>query len=537
MKKIINWKLLLLVIVFIAVFLRLWNIGGAPISLSDDEVRESYSAYSFYHTLKDVNGHYIPLTFNMEAVNFGPVSIYISSLFFSILELSVFSSRLPYALVSVLSVLLLFLITKKITNNYTIALISSFAMAVSGWHIQISRVAYDPAFSMFFYLLGIFLFVNQRKKTVLITLLSMIFFLLGFYSYAATKIIFLPFILILTIYKLKDLSKKQLFIIIFFTVFTFLSFFYLDKTQKAAQYAGGPFFFTNNYKDAEVIELERRTYINAPEILKTVFNNKVTYWFGVFNHQYFYAFSTQFLFINQEPSAIFSMWDRGELYLFEALFLVLGTLYLYKSRKRELVFVIFMLLSSALPSGIGSYTPTYVIRSELMIPFLYILIGAGIFSVYNFFKNKYLKVVFVVIMITLYTYFAFGYFVEYHYRFAYSHVKDFSKSTKDLVDYVNKNKDKKIFIAGGTQNTLLHYAFYNKIDPNKIQVVFRNNPIIIDNIILERNCLMDGLGDPRDYIQENSIYISPEKCHKKSDPDNTIRTFGNTETIWKIYIK
>src|SRR5680860_1368442 len=139
MKKILKIKkefILFLIIIVLASFLRLYNLGNVPVSMADDEIREVYTAYSIAHTGRDVFGNFLPLVFKIDGFNnWGPFTIYFTSLFYKFLTLNIFTARLPYVFCGISSIIFFYLVLKELFNKYEIALFSSFALAVSMWHI------------------------------------------------------------------------------------------------------------------------------------------------------------------------------------------------------------------------------------------------------------------------------------------------------------------------------------------------------------------------------------------------------------------
>jgi len=184
MKKLLKLKkefFILLIIIALASFLRLYNLGTVPVSMTDDEIRETYTVYSIAHTGKDVFGNFLPAVFKIDGANtWGPVLVYIKTPFSLLLPLNSFTARFPYALSSVLSIILFYLIIKKLFND-KIALVSSFALSVSVWNIQLSRIVIETNISVFLYLLGNFIYLYSKNKTRLIVL-SMVVFFLAFYG-------------------------------------------------------------------------------------------------------------------------------------------------------------------------------------------------------------------------------------------------------------------------------------------------------------------------------------------------------------------
>jgi len=444
------------------------------------------------------------------------------------MKLSMLSGRLPYAIFGVLSVLLVYYLVKSILKNNSIALLSAITISISVWQIQLSRLAHDASFALFFYLLGTVLFIRIKKNNLSTVLWSMIALFLAFYSYAATRVIFIPFLIILAWYKFKDLNKKQMYLIISFTIIIFGLFGYLGITQKATQYGAGAFFFMDKGNTALQVELQRRGS-QEPGLINTIYHNKLTYWYKTFVDQYSYAFSPEFLFTSQEGSGIYSIWGRGELYNFEAILILLGAVYLILRKRRESIFILLMLLASVLPSGLGINSPTYFTRSELMLPFLYILIGSGVYSISLFIKNYKFKGFFYALLIIVYLFAFSGYLFQYYFDWSKSNAKYYSKSTQDLIYKINFYKDtqKKIIISGATDNTFLHYAFYNNLDPNLVQENINKTPIIFNNVTFQKDCLK--------LMPLNTIYISYKDCNDRATPSAIIKTYDNSETIWKIY--
>lgn len=518
-----------ILIVVLASVLRLWNLGSVPISLADDEIRVSYTAYSIAQTGKDVYGNLFPLVFKIDGFStFGQLPIYISSLFFSFLPLSSFIARLPFALSGIISIIFFFLIVREVTKNKDLALISSFVLSVSVWSIQINRIAIDVNIAILMYLIAMYFFISSKNKTYLFVL-SMLFFVLAFYSYAATKIIFLPLLTILIWYKFKDLSKNKILIVIATIIISFGSFAILDVFQGAANYGGSPLFFQNSEQTSMAVELERRAS-NKPSFIENAFHNKFTYWGRVFSTNYLAAFSPQFLFLNQESNGIYSIWGRGELYSFEAFFLIIGLFYLFTKKRKEFYLILLLLLISPLPSALGVNTPTWMSRSAFMAIWFSVFVGTGIYALTNIRNNKF-RYVLIVIIFIFYSYSIIGYISQYYYDWSRTNAKYFSESTKHLVNKIDlyRKEGKDVLASGATENTFLHYAFYNKIDPRLVQDNINKYPITFNNFTFQKECLKE--------IPNNIVYISFTNCLYKDLPLETIKTYDGVEVIWNIYEK
>lgn len=544
MKK--NIAIIIFILIIASVF-RLWQLGHVPVSMSDDEVRLTYNSYSIWKTAKDISGNTFPLFFVVGGYAFNPVPIYITSLFVGTFGLNMFASRLPFAISGIMTVILLYLITNKLLKNKSIAILSSLALSFSAWHLQLSRFAYEGTISFFFYVLGVLIFISVKKNNILFTVMAMLSFLFGFYSYSGYKLILLPIMAVLIWYKYKDLSFKQFTIIILFILFTFSTFVFLGKTQNATKYGSQIFFFQDFNSAAKAIELERRAS-QSPDFIEKLYHNKLTFWSKIFAERYSYAFSPQYLFNSQEQSGVLSIWFRGELYYVEALFFVLGALYIFYKKRKEFLLIILFLIIAPIPSGLGAEPITYAIRSSFMLPWLYIIIGAGIYSLSYFIKNRKFQFFAYCLTAIIYLYFIVGYLDQYYSNWSKYGANYYSKADQDLVFLINKNKDiKSQIIADGTNPmTFLHYAFYNKTDPSLVQKLYPQNKIYIDNIVFEDNCFHKKSKESKKQIDKNSLYIlsggcpgiKPGKRKGKTeyimDPDLIIKSFDNTEE-WLVF--
>ncbi len=274
MKKI---TVLLVIVIIFASILRLHKLGTIPTAMSDDEVRLAYNAYSIWNTGKDIYGKFLPLAFVVDGYAFNPIPIYLVSPFVGVFGLNEFSSRMLFALSGIASIYLVFLIANSLLKNKTIAMLSAFSLTFSAWHLQLSRFAYEGTIALFFYLLGIFLIIKTKKNNLWTIFGSCFAFLFAFYSYSGNKLILIPIIGAILWFKYKELTRRQLLIFGAFVLFIILSFAFLSKVQNASQYGTYAFFFQDNSKVAEIVELERRGS-SAPEILKKLYHNKFVYW-------------------------------------------------------------------------------------------------------------------------------------------------------------------------------------------------------------------------------------------------------------------
>jgi 4-amino-4-deoxy-L-arabinose transferase-like glycosyltransferase len=524
-----------ILIIIIASSLRIFQLGLIPQSMSDDEVRLVYNAYSVWKTGKDITGRVLPFAFVVDGYAFNPVPIYITAPFVGIFGLSMFTGRLPFALAGVGTIICLYILSLKLLNYRTVALLSAFLLSISVWHLQLSRFAYEGGMALFFYFLGITLFIYHKKYSYLYLVLSLIVFFLAFFSYSGTKLIFIPLIAILTWYKASELKKKQIWMIVAFICFIFGFYFLMSKTQGAAQYGTYQFFFQDRIASSNAVELERRAS-TAPLVLKTLYHNKYTYWVKIFIDHYSYAFSPQYLFISQEGSGIFSIWFRGQLFYIDAPLLILGLFYIFLKKRKEFILLIILTLIAPIPSGIGASPYTYTIRScLLLLPFM-IFTASGIYAIVSY-QNKMIRIALIFLVVSSYLYLFSGYLTQYYFEWSRYGAKYYSKGTKDMVEYVNteKNSHKEILIGVGDVTTVAAYAFYSGLSPKIIQNIASKQNITIDNVSFRPDCALLKKNERDVYLLENSLYIARPQCNTDLKKIKTIMTSDNQEIEWNIY--
>lgn len=523
-------------ILLLAVFLRFYNLGKIPISMSDDEIRESMSAYSFISSGKDLYGMAYPLSFNLDGYVFAPITTYIVGVFIGLFGLSMWGVRVGYAIAGILSVVGVFFLSYEFLKNRYISLISMFGVAVSVWAINASRFAHEGIFSLMFMTYATYFLIKTKEKDYKNLAISCLLFFCAFYSYAAIKVTILPVILVVLIFKLREWKRGQLIAILGFLIFLFGGFLILSKIQNAAQYGAYQFFFMDRTTIANEVELQRR-HSYAPAFLEALYHNKVTYIVSVAINNYLYAFSTQYLFLSQESSGIYSMWDRGQMYLVELPLLLLGLLFSFVKHRKQFFLMLSLLFIAPLPSVIGTMPTSYTMRSIYMIPFLYIFAGIGAYHLLKLVKSKTQRNFAILLLVLIYIYSVGRYFVQYTYDWKIYNSSYFAKATQDALAYIDDHKADydKILLVGQPKNTFLHYAFLHKLPIDEIQVIMRSKDTTYGNINFIGECLGGENGAPEQLVGKRTLYLAPVSCHKKSVKKGVIRDAAGNEIQYGIY--
>lgn len=538
-----KYYLVFIVILIMAVLTRLIYLGSIPLGVTNDEAGYIYSAYSIFKTTRDVSGIYLPLNIQLDN-SFSPVYIYTIIPFIAIFKMSAFSGRLPFAILGILTVVCIFFLAKQLTKNKLIPFYSMFALALSAWHIHISRGAFDATFALFFYLSAITIFICTKKKGRI--WYSLPFFLLAFYSYHATKVYFIFLIPLLCLiyrnYLIKKRSETSIFIL--GCIFIILSFVYVAGTQNVNR---DSVFLWSNTTDAKITVDWERDRNNAPLILKELFSNKPLYYFRKMRENYLEAFSTNFLFLYGETGGLggtYGTFYRGVFYLIDLPLVLLGIWKLFHNKDKNKIYLITgLLLISPLPSTFTN-DKTYVMRCVMMLPIFTLIIGYGIAELFDRFAKarSSLKLIFISISAIIYLTFFASFIFQYFFRYSIYGAESWFKSSRDLAEYAysSSHKYERVIIARSGVMFLMQYGFYNNIEPKLIQLAWKQQGVKnVGNVQFITDCLKNKNGDKDNILQPDmgkTLYIVPDTCHNNLKPTKVIRQLGEPlKVLWKIY--
>jgi len=190
--------LFLLIILAIATFFRLWQLSSIPPGLYPDVAMNGNDAIE---TLRTGNLKvFYPDNNGREGM-----MMWLIALSFSIFGVSIWAIKIVAAIIGILTVLGLYLLTKELFSKYDenasrqIALLASFFLAISFWHVNFSRLGFRAILLPFVLVFGFyFLFRGFRQKKLLLFVTAGVFFGLGFYTYISYRfiVLLLPIMLI-----------------------------------------------------------------------------------------------------------------------------------------------------------------------------------------------------------------------------------------------------------------------------------------------------------------------------------------------------
>jgi 4-amino-4-deoxy-L-arabinose transferase-like glycosyltransferase len=534
-------SIILGLIIIIASVFRIWKLESIPNAISNDEVIRVYNAHSVWKTGGyTVDKRFLPLSTSADGQDLSPISFYLSAPITGIFGLNLFTARIMYSLVGILSVLGLYLLASKLFNK-KVGLLSAFVLAVSPWHILVSRGVWDAGVALCFYIFAIYFFIKfVGKKSLFI---SILFFILALYSYHGT-VLFFGLIVILLFVLHKDQLLKRKSSSILSGMLLFLGTLPMIYALLFGELSRDSMFFWKNPTTIALAEkriLEERSLSNAPEIAKKVFNNKLTYFTKEISYNYLQAYSFEYLFIRGDISRItgYGNYLWGVMNFVEFPFLLLGIYYVLRQKIKTKIIVFTGFLIAPLTSALILLDQTYLFRSIMMLPYLSIFVGVGI---YYFFLRfiRFKKILFVVPVLMFCV--VYGYFIAkgmytYFYQYGVFGGEHLFKSSRDVAEYVNNYKPlyKDVYIMSPEYYFLLQYAFYNKIDPVFMQKIWEDRYKKIGNVNIIDWCISkEEFGEPD--VKKGILYIAPNTCVHNFDPFTALSDSEEPlRKLWYIY--
>lgn len=467
---------LLILIVFVALILRFYQLGVNPPSLTWDEASLGYNAYSILKTGADEYGNKFPISIRSFDDYKPALYTYLTVPFIKIFGLNEFAVRVPSALIGVLSILVIYFLVKELLQKWDkkyqkpIALASAFFLAISPWHLQFSRGAFEGNIGIFFLMLGILLFFKGLRDGKLF-IISSVSFALSIYSYHSFRLLVPLLLVFIGFIFWQEVLKKKLFFVIFLLSLTLLTLPVYFSFVKA-QASNSRLSMVTIFSDPTVINpsIKRIDYdkSNNDVFGQTLHNRRIVYSLAIVKG-YLDHFNPDFLFIHGDGGVQHHAVDMGMIYLWELPFILAGLYILVNRRNRYSLILISLFLLAPLPSAITTGTP-HPIRAIALMPAFHIFTAIGtvfiflrILKMRTMFGRAILLFIIALSLIFNLVYYLHQYYVHspieygYFWQYGYKEALSFAKE--------NEKKFSNIIMTYEYDQPYVYYLFYNKIDP------------------------------------------------------------------------
>ncbi|MBI5358748.1 hypothetical protein HZB69_03955 [Candidatus Amesbacteria bacterium] len=488
-------------ILALGLVLRIGFLTISPPELFGDEIDVGYQAYSLLKTGQDIYRQFLPFYIHSLAEWRAPLLMYATVPTIAIAGLNEYGVRLPEVIFGVLGIAILFLLTKK----YSIA----FALAILPWHIHYSRAAFEVVLMLDLIMLGTLLFLKRRFA------LGFLMFALSMYTYSTT-LLFVPLWIGYLLIKEKVFPVLQG---LFFglLIAPLLYFIFLGPARDRF----GILSLTNN---REIID---KVYTLRKESTSTIvkfFVNKPFMTSGEWFMNYLRPFSSEFLFVRGDPVMRHNIQVIGQLLPLTAPFLLLGLYILAK--KRQWLWLVWLVLAP-IPASLTSDGGYHATRLFLMVPPLAVAIGTGLSQI----KNKYLLVTCYLLLVTQLIW--VGYYYLNHYSkqsWRWWHV-----GYKNIMTQITAISDNysRVFINNSYEPALMRFLFWTRYDPAKFHKNFMTDKpqenIVpgYDGFSLDGKYIFGSFNGKEKLFLPNSLYLISQREDvagdwdwRESPPDN-----------------
>ncbi len=545
-------------IVLISSFFRLYNLQSVPPQPTVDEVSIGWNAYSILKTGADEYGTKFPVLLRAYD-DFRPaIYTYLVIPFVAILGLDVLAVRLPSAILGVLAVLGTYFLVKELVPNakkfsisnfqFSISEIAALLLAISPWHIYISRLGHEVNAAFTFLILGMlffFRFMNGQKWSFY---LSALFFGLSFDSYQTTKIVIPLILLALLGLYLKKLIKEKttVFISVLIGLAIIFPIIISSFDENALIRFKGTSLLENSQTYFESVGKRFVKDKKEEDLLGIVFDNRKVASVLLVSNAYFSHFDPVWLFLNkgEEP---FKAPTVGLLYLFELPLIFVSLLFLTKSQMSSKN-IIFILAWGGLAVTAASLTTGFphAMRAINILPVPQILGAFGFIAFLGLIRNlpagrqgKKIQLAFVIFFAGFVTISVLWFFHAYfsllpkelgnHFQYGVINALRYTDLTNEKYDKVVISNKDRLF------ESYMFYLYLKKYDPLLYQEMggtvsggFAQEPKI-DKYIF---------GKIDDKISKNTLYVlNPSEVKREMNVLTEIKYLDGTTSLVIAEIK
>ncbi len=480
MKRLLNP--LFLIIIVSAVF-RLWGLSSNPPHLTSDEAALGYNAYSILMTGRDEHGVFMPLVFESFGDWKPGLYIYLTVPFVAIFGLNEFSTRIVGAISGVFAVYLIYLATKILFNNYKwnrpVALLSAGFLALSPWHLQFTRGAWESGVALTLVIAGIYFFLKAISGNNKYLYFSISCFALTTWAYQGAKLATLIVVFtLLSIYGKEIFKKPKKVLLISFMVGVIIGLpilvsMFQGKAGRLEIYS----VFSYPRPKTVIEEIINQDPDNNALSYNLYHSEPLNFTRGVLG-RWLNHYSGRFLIFEGDwNNNRHSLPDMGLFLFIDIIFLVGGLVYLLRQGfSKPAVFVLCLLLFSPIPAALSRDSVHAVRAFNLIIP-LTILLSLGAYYLFKVIvSHTKWRLVIIPGLILIYATNYIYYLDQYWVHAPYANSGAWGYGHKQIVEKVRllKPKYSEIVMKQDYTQPYIYFLFYDKYDPATYQALSRD---------------------------------------------------------------
>lgn len=485
-------QLTIIIIFVLAIVVRIYRIDEAPSSLYWDEVSLGYNAYSLFQTGADEYGNFLPISIRSFNDYKPPLYAYLTAPVVGLFGLSTISVRLISIISGSITVVFLILISKEVLKNLkgsnSASAFAGLILALTPWHIQFSRAAFEANLGLAFFSAAIWLFLkftNSSKHKGWYLLSSGLMMCMSIYSYHSYRIL-IPLLLVglLVIYRSIILTTPRavLTTLLICTVVLSPLLVQFSSGRLGQRFGAVTIFSLENLHDQDLVERYNSLYSRSsfPWNMRYSTLSLIS---REFLTNYFDHFNLSFLFLSGDGNERHGP-DRFGLLLITTLPLILtGLVSFLRQKKAHKKLILLLLIISPIPSAVAIDAP-HSIRSLPLVLVFCILASWGLRQIF-FQDNSNLSKALMTAWLGLIGINFIWYANYYHSVYAINAAPSWQASYKQLVEYLRPRLGNysEVIVTTAYDQPYIYFAFYLPVDPKEYQKIADSGPNIMANIL------------------------------------------------------
>lgn len=462
---------MLLTISLLAISFRFWQLGSVPPSPDWDEAALGYNAYSILKTGRDEYGTFLPLSLRSFDDYKPPLYMYLTIPSVAFFGLETWAVRLPSAIMGVVAVVGTYFLIIELLKSKSIALLSAMLLAISPWHVQFSRIAFEANIGVTLNIWAVWAFLKGIRHGKFLGF-SAFLFGVSLYAYHSERI-FVPLLLfiVIIVYRRELLRMRRAIgiamIIGMLTVVPLISVFFNPSTITRLR---------GTSSLADQTGLLARSVRNLADDQKmgnpwgVFYDNRRIVWAKTVLDGYLSHYSFRWLFLTGDNPRHHAP-DMGILYLVELPFLMWGLVTVWKWRNNASRVLFSWILIAPVAASPTTELP-HAIRALVFLPTFQVFTAVGIMGFIVFLKrfNKNYSLFAYIIGAWCLVLGVFN--VAYYFHMYFGHMnnevsKAWQYGYKEAVAYTQNvgARYKKVIVSTKLEQPHMFFLFYLKYDP------------------------------------------------------------------------
>ncbi|HCS79097.1 TPA: hypothetical protein DIV55_05155 [Patescibacteria group bacterium] len=449
----------LVAILLLAFFFRFFQLTSVPPSLHGDEIGVGYNAWTLLTSGAGEYGEKFPLTFRADI---SPLIFYLTVPAIAFFGPTEFAIRSLSTLTGVLTVFVAYVFCLKLCRLYgllnsRICLLFTLLMAISPWHIQVSRIGHDASLALLIQMIAMIIFLHflEKQKPGLL-LLSAFLFGLSVYAYHTPSFTTPVLLLLLLVTFRKILNRFRpillLAFFIFIAVITPIALHRISKPLGDTRFGGINIFIREQPDENLLVTIPRRFAVSFINQL-----NPVSWFWDTSSSRYFNVKNNGFLYVLDFGLISLGIWNlKSKLRLFLLGWIIIG------------------LSAGALTTG-----PVNAGRILFILPPLLLFASIGFFSVLQIMLKKNLNLL--VVLVSVYILGLSNFLIQYFNVSPQLFYKKWEYGAKEAAKFSlsHESQVQKIVITDQIKQGYIYVLYYGQKSPAWIQSVFnKKHPYI-----------------------------------------------------------